>query len=195
MHSINDSKCILVTGATAGVGRALALALAALPSKPRVIAAGRRRDRLDELAEAGLETVELDVNTDSDTLKKFAVGIVKKYRDLDTVIYSAGVQYEFYFQKEVDLGKLTSEININYTSIVTLIYHFMPHFLQLSEQGRPSFIIPVTAGLGSAPAPWVPNYSAVKAALHSFTVSLRVQLQNTYINVIEIVPPYVVLSQ
>ena len=82
MHSIDDSKCILVTGATSGIGRALALALAALPSKPRVIAAGRRRDRLDELAKAGLETVEVDVNTDSNTLKKFADSVVEKYPDV-----------------------------------------------------------------------------------------------------------------
>ncbi|KAK2462238.1 hypothetical protein APHAL10511_005734 [Amanita phalloides] len=191
MPSIDDSKCILVTGATAGIGRALSLALAKLPSKPRVIGLGRREDRLKELAKAGLETIQFDSNTDSKNLKTFADGVLEKYPDLDTIIYNAGVQYEFDFQNEINFDKLTTEININYTSVVTLISHFMPHFLKLSEEGRPSFIVTVTSGLAIVPAAWIPNYSATKAALHSFTISLRAQLQKTKVNVIEIIPPLV----
>ena len=82
MPSIDDSKCILVTGATAGIGRGLALALAKLQSKPRVIAVGRRKSILEELAKSGLETVEFDMNTDSSNLKKFADGIVQKYPEV-----------------------------------------------------------------------------------------------------------------
>ncbi|KAF8710172.1 hypothetical protein AX14_005616 [Amanita brunnescens Koide BX004] len=180
MPSIDDSKCILVTGATSGIGRALAIALAKLPSKPRVVAVGRRKDRLEELAKSG-----------QSGLKNFADIIVQKYPELDTVIYNAGVQYEFYFQADVNLDKLASEINVNYISVVTLIYHFMPHFLKLSNEGRPAFIYTVTSGFAVLPAPYLVNYCASKAALHSFTISLRVQLQNTYINVTEIVPPLV----
>jgi NADP-dependent 3-hydroxy acid dehydrogenase YdfG len=87
MPSIDDSKCILVTGATAGIGRALALTLAKLPSKPRVIAVGRRKNRLEELAKSGLETVEFDMNTDSNNLKKFADSIVQKYPEVSRLIY------------------------------------------------------------------------------------------------------------
>jgi NADP-dependent 3-hydroxy acid dehydrogenase YdfG len=82
MPSIDDSKCILVTGATSGIGRALAIALAKLPSKPRVVAVGRRKDRLEELAKSGLETVEFDMNTDSPGLKNFADIIVQKYPEV-----------------------------------------------------------------------------------------------------------------
>ena len=87
MPSIDDSKCILVTGGTAGIGRALALALAKLPSKPRVIVVGRRKSRLEELAKCGLETVEFDINTDSGNLKKFADSIVQKYPEVSRLIY------------------------------------------------------------------------------------------------------------
>ena len=87
MPSIDDSKCILVTGATAGIGRALALALAKLPNKPRVIAVGRRKSRLEELAKYGLETVEFDMNTDSSNLKKFADSVVQKYPEVSRLIY------------------------------------------------------------------------------------------------------------
>lgn len=70
---------MLITGATSGIGRALAQSIARLPSKPCVIAAGRRQERLDKLAKEGLETVQLDVEASHDALKKFADEIVLKY--------------------------------------------------------------------------------------------------------------------
>ncbi|EDR15067.1 uncharacterized protein LACBIDRAFT_291564 [Laccaria bicolor S238N-H82] len=191
MTSIKDSKCVLVTGATSGIGRALAQSIARLPGKPCVIAAGRRQERLDELAKEGLETVQLDVEASHDALKKFVEEIVLKYPNLDSIILCAGVQHEFDFKGEVDLSKVVSEININYTSVVALISLFLPHFLNLGAQGRKCSIIPVTSGLAIVPAPWVLNYSASKAALHSFSVSLRAQLKNTNVHVMEIIPPLV----
>ncbi|KAF5355744.1 hypothetical protein D9756_003933 [Leucocoprinus leucothites] len=210
MPGIEQSKCILVTGATAGIGRSLALALARLPSKPQVIATGRRQHRLDELKSAGLEVVQLELDTDAASLKKFVDSNLEKYPQLDAVILNAGVQYEFYFDKEIDVSsgsypmrglplipttipEFQAELNINYTSITTIVAYLLPHFLKLSDAGRPSFIVPVTAGLGIVPAVWCPGYSASKAALRSFTLSLRVQLQDkgTKVNVLEIIPPLV----
>lgn len=80
--SINNSRCILITGATSGIGRALALALATLPSKPKVIGLGRRKDRLDGLREAGLEAEEFDVNADRATTKNFVAEILVKYPEV-----------------------------------------------------------------------------------------------------------------
>lgn len=82
MATINDSKSVLVTGATAGIGRALALAIAELPSHPRVIATGRRKDRLEELKKSNLETVEVDLDTDKAGLKKFVDEVLQKYPDV-----------------------------------------------------------------------------------------------------------------
>jgi short-subunit dehydrogenase involved in D-alanine esterification of teichoic acids len=82
MPSIHDSKCVLVIGATSGLGRALAYSIKALPSKPTVIAAGRRQARLQELASAGFETIQVDVDTDRATLKKFVDGIIDDYPDV-----------------------------------------------------------------------------------------------------------------
>ena len=79
MASINNSKCILVTGATSGIGRALALAIKALPSNPTVIAVGRRQDRLDELAAQGLKTEKMDFGADKETLKRYVSEILSKY--------------------------------------------------------------------------------------------------------------------
>jgi len=79
MPGIEASKCILITGATAGIGRSLALALAKLPSQPQVIATGRRQDRLDELKIAGLEVFQLEFDTDIASLKKSVDSILEKY--------------------------------------------------------------------------------------------------------------------
>jgi short-subunit dehydrogenase involved in D-alanine esterification of teichoic acids len=189
--SIDEAKCVLVIGATSGIGRALALAISELPSRPTVIAAGRRQDRLKELEEKQLKTVQLDVSADLETLKETVASLLVKHPNLDAVILASGIQYLHDFNKDVDINQIIREINVNYVAVVSLISIFMPHFLKLSTEGRPSFIIPITSGLALLPAHFVPNYSASKAALRSFTTSLRKQLENTKVNVVEIIPPLV----
>ena len=61
----------------------------------------------------------------------------------------------------------------------------------MQEKGRPSLMVTVTSGLAIVPGPWVPNYCATKAALHSFTLSLYTQLRDTKVKVMEIFPPCV----
>ena len=80
--SINNSKCILVTGATSGIGRALALAIAALPTHPKVIGVGRRKDRLAELKEAGIEAEEFDVGAGRASMKVFVEQMIVKYPEV-----------------------------------------------------------------------------------------------------------------
>ncbi|KIK60982.1 hypothetical protein GYMLUDRAFT_167102 [Collybiopsis luxurians FD-317 M1] len=189
--SINNAKCVLVTGATSGIGRALALAIAALPSRPKVIGVGRRKDRLAGLREAGIEAEEFDVNADRTSTKAFVERMIQKYPEIDTILLAAGVQREFNFKKEIDLDAIVNEMNVNYTAIVTMITFFMPHFLAKAATGQPCIIAPVTSALAYVSAIWVPNYSASKAALHSMCNSLRVQLGDTNISVIEISPPLV----
>lgn len=78
MTGIKDAKCVLVVGATAGIGRALALAIHDLDSKPTVIIAGRRQERLDELAKRSdrIKTVRVDIKTTYDKLKSFVEDVV-----------------------------------------------------------------------------------------------------------------------
>ncbi|THH21476.1 hypothetical protein EW146_g78 [Bondarzewia mesenterica] len=158
MPGIHDCKCILVIGATSGI-------------------AGRRQDRLDELAKMGLKTVQLDVAADRETLiNSILVKVLKKYSDLDAVVFSAGIQLRFDFRKpeEIDINvlnlALVNELNTNYLAIVTMI---------------------VNSALAIIPGPSVPNYSAAKAALRSLCLSLDAQLQDKSVHVIEIIPPLV----
>ncbi|KAF4564823.1 hypothetical protein EYR40_010994 [Pleurotus pulmonarius] len=191
--TIADSKCILVTGATSGIGRAMALGLKDLPGKPQVIATGRRQGRLDELAGKGLEAIELDVQKSPQELKGDLNAIVARYPDLDTIILNAGVQHQFDFTEpaSIDFIKIVEELNINYTSVVATIVALMPHFHRLAAQGRDCFFIGISSGLSMVPAAWVPNYSASKAAIHSFLMALRAQLVDSRIHVVEIMPPLV----
>lgn len=79
MHSIDDSKCVLVTGATSGIGRALALDIAKLPSRPTVIGSGRRKERLEELKNAGVHPFELGITSDFEALRKSVEDLTKNY--------------------------------------------------------------------------------------------------------------------
>jgi short-subunit dehydrogenase involved in D-alanine esterification of teichoic acids len=96
-------------------------------------------------------------------------------------------------------------------AIVTMITYFLPHLIKLGvrfqlplcqlqylnpacslqSEGQHCFIVPITSGLGIVPVPWVLNYAATKAALHSFSMSLSAQLAATNVQVMEIMPPYV----
>lgn len=90
MPKINDSKCILIIGSTAGLGRHLALSILNLPSEPTVIVCGRRQERLDELVKAHSETgrlkaVQLDVNLDRAALKSKVENIVQTFPEVSLV--------------------------------------------------------------------------------------------------------------
>ncbi|KAK1219001.1 hypothetical protein PQX77_018289 [Marasmius sp. AFHP31] len=193
MPSINDSKCILVTGATSGIGRSLALALSQLSSNPKVIGTGRRPGRLKELEDAGIEPARLELGTEPKMLKKDVQDLIQKHPELDTIILNAGIQrvQDFLKADDIDLEKLHTEMHINYMSILTVITAALPHFKKLAAAGRQCMIVTVTSVFGVVPAVHVPNYAASKAALHSLTLSLQSQFQGTNIHFIEVLPPLV----
>lgn len=82
MASINSSKCVLVTGATSGIGRALATSIKALPSHPTVVGTGRRLGRLEELKSAGIQPFQLELDSDAPTLKKSVDEILEKFPEV-----------------------------------------------------------------------------------------------------------------
>ncbi|KAH7922044.1 NAD(P)-binding protein [Leucogyrophana mollusca] len=197
MPSINDSKCILIVGSTAGIGRSLALSILALPSKPTVIVCGRRKERLDELVAAHggdgrLKAVQLDVTIDRTSLKASIDDIIEQFPELDAVMFSSGIQHisDFSEPETINLDDVISELTVNYISIVSMITFFLPHLIKIGET-RPSFIYTISSNLGIAPVPGAPNYCATKAALHSLSLSLNVQLKNQNVHVVEIIPPLV----
>ena len=97
MPSVLDSRCILVIGATSGIGRSLAKSIYLLPTKSTVIVAGRRQDRLDELVtwskqqggDSTLETLQLDVSVDAQTLVDIIDKCLQKYPEVRGTIFMA----------------------------------------------------------------------------------------------------------
>ncbi|KIJ24161.1 hypothetical protein M422DRAFT_84859, partial [Sphaerobolus stellatus SS14] len=130
---------IATEGATSGIGRALARDIHRLPSRPTVIVSGRRQERLDELVKEGttkggrMESIQIDLMAGNAKLKEFAQDTVKRFPELDTIIFASGIQHVIDFKNPSDdvLDLITDEFTTNYTSIVRLIHHFLPHLLKI----------------------------------------------------------------
>jgi uncharacterized oxidoreductase len=176
----------LITGGGSGIGRALAEALA--KNRSRVTITGRRAVALEEVCRAtpDVQAYPLDV-TDRAALTRAVEEIPAKFGALDCLVNNAGMQRVFDLRQPVPLDFCDAEIDTNLRAVFRVTAAFLPHLLQ---QPRAT-IINVSSGLAFAPLAQVPVYCATKAALHSFTLSLRHQLRDTAVRVLEIAPPAV----
>jgi uncharacterized oxidoreductase len=178
---------ILVTGGGSGIGRGLAESFHRLGNK--VIVAGRRQSTLDQTTKAnpGIVSINLDVN-DPEAIRTFAARVTTEHPGLNVLINNAGImKMEKLKALPAGLGDSEEVITTNLLGPVRLTAALLP-LLQNQAQAA---IINVSSGLGFVPLPITPTYSATKAALHSYTLSLRVQLADTPVEVIEIIPPAV----
>ena len=176
---------VLVTGGGTGIGRGLAESLHRLGNQ--VIIAARRREPLQAVAEAnpGMQVWSLD-QSDPAGIRRFATELTDRYPELNVVVNNAGIQrVEDLVNGEVGAAEQTVAINL--LGPIRLISALMPSLLR-----RPrAAIVNVTSGLAFMPSALTPTYCATKAALHSYTQSLRFQLRDTAVQVIEVIPPQV----
>ncbi|WP_181307486.1 SDR family oxidoreductase [Rufibacter sp. XAAS-G3-1] len=178
---------VLVTGGASGIG--LALAERFLKAGSTVIVCGRREDKLKEARQKhpGLHTRVCDVAQEAERLT-LAEWATKEFPGLNVLVNNAGIQRRVNLVDEQEAwGKTQQEIAINLEAPIHLCSLFVPH---LREQPTAA-IVNVTSGLAFTPAVFAPVYCATKAALHSFTMSLRYLLSKTSVEVVEIVPPAV----
>lgn len=181
----HSGNTILITGGGSGIGRELAHRWHDLGNV--VIVAGRTEKTLHETAEgrSGIHAMPLDVG-DAGDIARFAKEIVARFPALNVVMNNAGMmQYED-IGKARDLAGVEASVEVNLLGPIRLIDAFVDH---LSHQADAA-IVNVTSGLGFVPMAAAATYCATKAALHSYTLSLRTVLDGK-VEVIELAPPAV----
>jgi uncharacterized oxidoreductase len=184
--NLKEKNTILITGGGSGLGRGLAEAFHKLGQK--VIIAGRRRDVLEAVAKEnpGLEFEVFDVQ-DTAAIPGFAAGLTAKFPALNVVVHMAGIMTLENLKDGADLAAVDRVIATNLTAPLHLTAALTPHLKQQAS----ATIMTVTSGLAFLPLVSTPTYCATKAAIHSWTLSLRYQLKGTSIEVVELPPPYV----
>ena len=178
---------ILITGGGSGIGRGLAEAFHRLGNQ--VIIAGRKQRALDETTTAnpGMKSVTLDVS-DPKSIQSFVAQMTKDYPSLNVLINNAGIMRpENLLEASNDLSTAEKTVTTNLLGPIRLTAALLP---SLRKQPRAT-IMTVSSGLAFVPFAVTPTYCATKAAIHSYSQSLRYQLKSTNVDVIELIPPYV----
>jgi len=182
-----SGNTILITGGGSGIGRALAESFHGLGNQ--VIIAGRRQAALDEVTRAnpGMTSLILDIE-DAAAIRHFAATLTARHPALNMVVHNAGIMRPEDLNTAPDyLAIAEATIATNLLGPIRLTAALLPH---LRQQAAAS-IMTVTSGLAFVPLAGCPTYCATKAALHSYTESLRFQLKDSKIEVLELAPPYV----
>ncbi|KXV32919.1 DltE [Gluconobacter thailandicus] len=176
---------ILMTGGGSGIGQALAHRLH--DAGNTVIVAGRRKDAL-ERAIAGrpnMHALTLDIES-AEGITDFSNRLLKAYPALNVVINNAGIMRFEDLTHTHDLTDAEATITTNLLGPIRLINALTDHLVKQQN----AVIINVTSGLAFVPLTTTPTYNATKAAIHSYTITLREVLKGK-VEVIELAPPAV----
>ncbi|RKP51472.1 SDR family NAD(P)-dependent oxidoreductase [Cohnella endophytica] len=184
-----SGNTILITGGSSGIG--LAFAERFIKAGNKVIVTGRREHVLQQAKEKFPSLItrvsDLDIESERAALYDW---VTANYPEVNVLVNNAGIQQRFNVLKtdaKNNWEALSKEITTNIEAPFHLSMMFAPYF---SAKERAT-ILNVTSGLAFTPFAIAPIYSATKAALHSFTMSLRLQLSETSVEVIELAPPAV----
>ena len=182
-----QKKVIMITGATAGVGSALAAQLA---EHNRLIVLGRNEEKLRTLTErySDVDAYPCDLS-DLSAVKATAAAIGRNHPKIDVLINNAAVQFTPHFlHEDFRYESIHEEVTVNFTAVCSLIYLLLP--AMLSDDSR-AVILNVNSGLALAPKTSSAVYCAGKGALLVFSQSLAYQLENTAVKVLQAFLPLV----
>lgn len=184
-------RTVLITGGGSGIGKGLAEVFYRFGGQ--VIVTGRKEEPLRAMCEKrpGMKYFVMDV-ANPDSVRKAAEHIRTEHPKLDCLVNNAGIQRHYDFTGETlpSLEDLCREVDTNLKGLIWMTTAFLP----ILKANAPATLINVSSGLSYVPIAQMPVYSATKAAVHSFTMSLRHQLRNSGVRVHELMPPPVETS-
>ena len=178
------SRTVLITGGTSGIGQEMARQL--LRRGNTVIVTGRDPRKLDATSGAlpGVHVIPSDVSDPADVVN-LCETVIRRFPALDSLINNAGIMRNLNLNLPRDLHDICREIEINLCGPIRMVQQFLPHL----KTRKDALIVNVSSGLAFVPLPIAPIYCATKAAMHSFTQSLRMQLAGTGVIAVELAPP------
>ena len=180
-----SGNTILITGGSRGIGLEMAKQLKGRGNT--IIVTGRDNKALESARGAvpGIVTIQSDV-AEPGAIDALYQKVAKDFPGLNILINNAGIMLSINLQgHQLSADALTREIDINLKGPIRMI----DRFLALLKANENAAIVNVSSGLAFVPMPISPVYCATKAALHSYTQSLRMQLKNTKVKVFELAPP------
>jgi uncharacterized oxidoreductase len=179
-----SGNTILITGGGSGIGLALAEEFKRLGNE--VIVAGRSQSKLKDAKAKGLHILTVDM-TDEKSIEGLASQVISQFPSINVVIHNAGIMVNEKLVSRNNSKTAAETVATNFLGPIQLTNALLPHFLKQKS----AVIMTVTSGLAYVPLSLTPTYSATKAAIHSYTQSLRYQLRGTSVEVKELVPAYV----
>ncbi len=177
---------ILITGGGSGIGRAIAEEFHKRGNK--VIIAGRRKKHLHAVVDAnpGIEAVELDIQNAA-SIAAIAKDVTARFPKLNVLFNNAGIMIPDDVSTEIDDAQAVSIVTTNLLGPIRLTAALIEHFKKQDQ----AVILNNSSILGFVPLSFTAVYSATKAAIHSYSLSLRHKLAHTSVRVQEIAPPWV----
>lgn len=179
------NSTILITGGTSGIGLELVKQLG--EKGATIIVTGRKMEALNQTKKRFPEvhTFQSDVS-DPAGIRDLYKDVIRQFPELNILINNAGEMRLIDMQdRSYSLEDLTREININLSGTIQMAHQFLPHLMT-----RPSSaIVNVSSAIAFMAYSTAPVYSASKAGAHAFTMALRLQLKDTTVKVLELIPP------
>ncbi|MER7171429.1 SDR family oxidoreductase [Streptomyces mesophilus] len=182
-----SGNTIFIPGATSGIGLALALRLK--DKGNTVIVGGRRTALLEQIKQdhPGIDAVRIDT-ADPESIAAAAETVLTRHPELNVLVPMAGImQVEDWHRPESFLATAEAVVTTNLLGPVRLIAAFVDHL----QKQPAATILTVSSGLAFAPLAATPSYNATKAAIHMLSESIRLQLADTTVRIVELQPPAV----
>ncbi|WP_431712524.1 SDR family oxidoreductase [Serratia marcescens] len=182
-----SGNTVLVTGGATGIG--LSIATRFLDAGSRVVICARNKEQLEWVRTTypAFETIYADIGG-HEARESLVNAVIDRFGELNVLVNNAGIQRRVdLLADKVPWSVKAEEVAVNFEAPVHLAMLLAPYFLQRERAA----IINVTSGLAFIPSNQVAVYAATKAALHSFTLTLRSRLQGTSVSVVEVIPPAV----